>query len=356
MVLGRERMEEKSCFVIGPIGNKFGEPGSEGRETWEQAIEVFEEVILPACSAFGLRPLRADQISQPGEIPEQIFGHLRDDDVVIADLTGANANVMYELGLRHTVPKLTIQIGEVDRLPFDIAAIRTILFKRTAAGLIEARKQLSAALSTGLEQGALPVGATRIWSESSATGFPVLIQTREELQEEPGFLEKIADMTEGIIKLPQQMMDFTAVMHEIGSLVSTATEKMERINANHGSAGARVEIANRLAERLQEVAGRLEANVAEFRRSVEQVDPGVRFLLTSLSQEKPEEAKAIREAVDAASQAVAENLQNTQFLRERMLESGDATRSLRKANTRLAATLGDWMDAASKVASWRGLE
>lgn len=41
-------------------------------------------------------------IAEPGEITEQVFQRLRDDDLVIADVRGGNANVMYELGLRHT--------------------------------------------------------------------------------------------------------------------------------------------------------------------------------------------------------------------------------------------------------------
>jgi hypothetical protein len=287
-------METKSCFVIGPIGDRHGDPGTEAREIWEQAIEIFEEVILPACSAFGLRPLRADQISQPGEIPEQIFQHLHDDDVVIADLTGANANVMYELGLRHTIPKLTIQIGERGKLPFDVAATRTILFKRTAAGLVEARKALSSALSIGLEGGGLPVAATRIWSGGPGSGFRVALPTAdtlEEFKDELGFLEKMASMNEGVSQLPEQMTLFTSLMQEIGALVSNATERMERINNNKGSAGAKVEIANHLADQLQEVAQRLESNVTNFRGSVEQTDPGVRTILKSLPEEDAEQAK-----------------------------------------------------------------
>lgn len=114
-------IDDQKCFVIGPIGDKNAEYGTEQREAYEQAIEVLEEIIQPACGAFGLEPLRADEIADPGEIPEQIFQHLRDDDVLIADLTGANANVMYELGLRHATGKLTIQLGERDRLPFDVS-------------------------------------------------------------------------------------------------------------------------------------------------------------------------------------------------------------------------------------------
>jgi uncharacterized protein YoxC len=355
----RQEMEEKSCFVIGPIGDKLGNPGSENRETWEQAIEIFEEVILPACSAFGLRPLRADQISQPGEIPEQVYKHLRDDDVVIADVTGANANVMYELGLRHTVPKLTIQIGEAERLPFDVAAIRTILFKRTAAGLIEARKKLSASLSTGLELGGLAVGATRVWLEKLECAPLAILSPLlpEILEDEPGYLEKIADMTTAVAKLPQQLKDLAGIMQDIGTLVNKATEQMDRINTSNGPPGAKVEIANRLAEDLQVVSSQLDTNVNEFRFSVEQADPGVRFILKAPSGvEPPEESKILREAVTVASQAIAQTLQNAQFFRERMLESGDATRLLRKANTRLAAALGDYMEAAEKISGWQDLE
>ena len=67
--------------------------------------------------------MRADGLLRAGEITEQVFRRLRDDDVVIADLTGANPNVMYELGLRHTREKVTLQVGEYGRLPFDVNVI-----------------------------------------------------------------------------------------------------------------------------------------------------------------------------------------------------------------------------------------
>src|SRR5437899_1697100 len=111
-------MSEVKCFVIGPIGDRNAPPGSPDRQRYEDALEVFESVIRPACEMLGLDPVRADKIATPGEITEQVCRHLRDDDVVVADVTDANPNVMYELGLRHTRDLLTIQIGEEARLPF----------------------------------------------------------------------------------------------------------------------------------------------------------------------------------------------------------------------------------------------
>ena len=69
---------------------------------------MFEDLGTPACTAFGPEAVRADMISCTGEISEQIFRELRDCTVVIADLTGANPNVMYEPGLRHNTGRVTI--------------------------------------------------------------------------------------------------------------------------------------------------------------------------------------------------------------------------------------------------------
>ncbi|HTA13838.1 MAG TPA: hypothetical protein VK781_03180 [Solirubrobacteraceae bacterium] len=153
-----------TCFVIGPIGNRHAAHGTDERETYEQSLRIMEEVIEPACARLGLTPVRADTLSRAGEINKQIFRRLRDDDVVIADLTGANANVMYELGLRHTRDKLTVQIGEFGRLPFDVNMIRTIQFSSSPFGLISAREDLRQVLEAGLSGEFDPVTATRLWT------------------------------------------------------------------------------------------------------------------------------------------------------------------------------------------------
>jgi hypothetical protein len=350
-----EDLAAKRCFLIGPIGDEHAAQGSEPREIWEQAIEVMEEIIQPACAAVGLRPQRADQLSQPGEIPEQVFTHLRDDEIVIADLTGANANVMYELGLRHTTPHLTIQLGEVDRLPFDIATIRTIRFKRSPAGFIKARKELSAALLTGLDTGGLPVAATRIWLGASAAVAQQALSGAAP-NEEPGYLEKLAEMAEGVKNIIAETTGFTAIMLQINSSVTKATEQMVRINEQKGPPAAKVEIANRLASQLEEPAAKLESTVAGISRSVEQADPGVRYLLATLKESPPsQESEAFHEAVKSASKAVSETIQNAEGLRQKMLESGDATRALRKVNTRLAASIGDYIASAQRVGEWKEL-
>ena len=110
----------KKCFVIAPIGK-------EGSDVRKRSDQVLEHIIKPATTECGYEPVRADQISEPGIITSQIIERLMGDDLVIADLTGHNPNVFYELAVRHAVRKPVVQmIATGETIPFDIAASRTI--------------------------------------------------------------------------------------------------------------------------------------------------------------------------------------------------------------------------------------
>jgi hypothetical protein len=92
-------------------------------------------VIEPATQECGYNPVRADTISEPGMITSQVIRHLIEDPLAIADLTGPNANVFYELAVRHSFKKHVIQIIEKgQKIPFDVAGLRTIEFDSNDIG------------------------------------------------------------------------------------------------------------------------------------------------------------------------------------------------------------------------------
>ena len=111
---------KKNCFVICPIGDT-------GSDIRKQADILFNHVIEPACDRCNLKPIRADKIATTGLITNRVIQHLRDSEVVVADLTGHNPNVFYELGVRHALNKHVILIkNQNDKRPFDIQAINII--------------------------------------------------------------------------------------------------------------------------------------------------------------------------------------------------------------------------------------
>lgn len=112
--------KEKICFIIAPIE----ELGSEIRKRSDQ---IFKHIIEPVAQACGYKPIRADHISESGIITNQVIEHIVEAPLVIADLTGHNANVFYELAIRHAMRKPIVQIiNKSERIPFDIASMRTV--------------------------------------------------------------------------------------------------------------------------------------------------------------------------------------------------------------------------------------
>lgn len=129
---GRDvKTKDKSCFVIAPLS----EGGSPVRS---RSDKVFRHIIKPAVEQCGYEPLRSDIEPTPGMIGQQIINHLLKDDLVIADLTGQNANVFYELAIRHMARKPVVQIIEKgEPLPFDITQSRTIFLDHTDLDSVE---------------------------------------------------------------------------------------------------------------------------------------------------------------------------------------------------------------------------
>jgi hypothetical protein len=108
------------AFVIQQIGTK------ESPER-RRADEIFNYVIAPAVTGAGLEAYRADLDLTPGPIKPKMLAELLNARVVIADLTGRNPNVFYELGITHSFARPLISIADSSHsLPFDTKDERVI--------------------------------------------------------------------------------------------------------------------------------------------------------------------------------------------------------------------------------------
>ena len=111
------------AFVVMPFGRKQASDGH-----WIDFNHIYQELIKPALITAGFEPFRADEETVSGDILTDMFQELLLADLVIADLSIDNANVFYELGVRHALRKrglIHIQSGR-GYMPFDIFNVRTL--------------------------------------------------------------------------------------------------------------------------------------------------------------------------------------------------------------------------------------
>jgi hypothetical protein len=97
---------------------------------------VYADLLVPAIRDARLNPLRADQELVGGLIHKPMYERLILADYAVVDLTTANANVFYELGVRHAVrPHSTVLVSaDLNRVPFDLAPDRVLPYALDATG------------------------------------------------------------------------------------------------------------------------------------------------------------------------------------------------------------------------------
>lgn len=112
---GRSRTFLDSCFVLMPFGGWFD--------------RYYKEVYSPAIQEAGFDPVRADDLFQSGSVMEQIWAEIHRAKVLVAEVTGRNANVFYELGLSHAAGRpVVILTASLDDVPFDLRHLRIVVY------------------------------------------------------------------------------------------------------------------------------------------------------------------------------------------------------------------------------------
>jgi hypothetical protein len=115
----RAKRSKGDCFVIIPFGG------------WLD--DYYDEIYVPAIEASGLQAHRADDLFRPSTIVNDIWAYTKNAKLLIADLSGKNPNVFYELGLAHALAKPAVLVAEsIEDIPFDLRALRVIIYDKNA--------------------------------------------------------------------------------------------------------------------------------------------------------------------------------------------------------------------------------
>lgn len=139
---------DKTCFVIMPFGEKADADG--------HVIDfdkIYQFIIKQAVESIGIKCTRCDEISESGWIHADMFTQILEADVAIVDITSLNANVFYELGVRHALASsVTVLIRQKGtHAPFNIQGLRIIDYDPLdIADVDKAKHQIASFIRSGL--------------------------------------------------------------------------------------------------------------------------------------------------------------------------------------------------------------
>lgn len=126
-------MPGRRLFFIMPFGTREVAPDG-GTFDFDA---LYRDVLREVAISSGWDPLRVDEVVAPGSITNQAIQELLRADLVVADVSSANSNVYYELGVRQSISQggVILIARRGTRLPFDIAHQRVIFYDPDPDGL-----------------------------------------------------------------------------------------------------------------------------------------------------------------------------------------------------------------------------
>jgi hypothetical protein len=144
------------CFLVMPFS-----------QAWSNHVH---RALASACRSQSVHPVRGDDVFTPTDILNDIWHSIHNAGLVIADITGRNPNVLYELGIAHTLakPVLIISRNAAD-IPIDLSTRRVIMYGEDGDWEVELEFKVSRAIAEiltayGLAPAAAPQPPARVVS------------------------------------------------------------------------------------------------------------------------------------------------------------------------------------------------
>jgi len=302
-----------NIFVIMPFGEDFD--------------FIYSDLIKSICEEMGFEVHRADDIYSTRQILSDIVIDINSADLIIADLTENNSNVLYELGLAHGLNKpVQIITQSVENLPFDIHGYRVFEYSVHAKQYIIDKNSFKRMITELLDNKKTLFGnpvsdflklETPCFSRNNN-----IKQTKEDEQtasEESrinkGYFDHYAEFQETSKEIYNRLNKITGFTEEIGKTFNQHTEKIKKINENPNIPD-KVSLARRLLISSSSMLAEYSSDIENFNEFVSQSLPQLRnnveAIISYQKSKKPTEqqrkeyqeifSKAIKSTDEAISQ------------------------------------------------------
>jgi hypothetical protein len=234
--------------------------------------DVYDYLIRDAVSSAGYEVTRADDIRNQRNILADIVEAIRTAALVIADLSAANPNVYYELGLAHAFGKAVILLAQdIDEVPFDLRSYRVVTYTTHFARMHEAREELKL-LAAGARDGTVQFGSP-VSDFSALSGTAGLLgqagDFRRDSADDRGLLDFQSDLEDSFQVISGVMQEVGRRFHALNPLVSATYEQLQD-NANTSSKRKRAAM-RALASSMERDTKWLHGNNTAYRKALAKI-------------------------------------------------------------------------------------
>ena len=219
--------------------------------------EVYRVLLAPALRAAGYEVARADTTLNQRAIMQDVIRGLLAADVVVADLTGQNPNVFYELGIAHVLEKPVVLLAQrTDDIPFDLKAYRAVIYTleftkeprlrplpSDFVPLMQAARRGEIAFSSPYLDfrppvatmspfgGSVAVAAVGAVPTLRASGYVTLSAAGPPTGQ--GFLETLAELQRDVPEYAAALNEITSVALDLSTSFEQATAKLQEAPVGH---------------------------------------------------------------------------------------------------------------------------
>lgn len=261
-------MSIKKAFVLMPFA--------------EELSDVYRYLIADGLTNAGYDVKRADDILSQNNILSDIIAGIVSSDLIVADLTGANPNVYYELGIAHALNKKVILLTQdIDELPFDLRSYRVVSYSVHFAKMNQAKQELYELASEAIK-GNLPFGnpVKDFCGTKQHSGESLMCNSdmhEEDSEVDYGLLDYRVKLEDGFEELGQIVTEVGSKLeNEVTPQISKSGEKL---NSGKYTTKQQRNIVKDLACHLQEYGAFVKPKNERYRNLLNEIESSLEFIL-----------------------------------------------------------------------------
>ena len=348
--------ETPKAFVLMPFEPEFN--------------SIYEDLIKPALEDAGYDVARADSFLDQQNILRDIVRGIATADLVVADLTTLNPNVLYELGLCHGLGLPTVLLAQsMEEVPFDLRGYRIQTYstrfdevhklKQSLREVGEKRRAGEISFGSPITD-FLPPESTVRRDDITRTIAPRPLQKEleeeavEEAEEEKGLLDFLREGEEAAEEIYRILSEISHETTDIGSKVDGHTASIQAVvgSSRPGTSAQLHKIALAVATEMVSYSEKVDGNLPSLERSIDVLSESFSGYVAWIQPKTEEETKQViefRGTIAGLLEASKAGLESMRSYRGAVSGLKGISKDINRASRRLTQTLDGVLAAMEKV-------